>query len=307
MLVQYGLATLRAEWHRSVVCIGTFDGVHLGHRAVIGETVRRAHLAQTPAVVVTFDRHPLAVLAPNRCPEAITSLSDRLELFGELGAAIAVVLTFDEALARMPATQFLDDILVAGLRAGEVVMGHDFAFGKGREGTPEWLASRIATTVAPPVEVGGTRVSSTTIRRLIGEGEVRAARAMLARPHWISGVVVAGEQLGRRIGFPTINVARAAATLVPPDGVYAGACRTGTGVFHAAISIGCRPAVGGTSRAIEAYLLDYPGDDLYGQAVRLDVADRVRDELHTATLDELKAQIERDVAHISATLSARDL
>jgi riboflavin kinase/FMN adenylyltransferase len=207
----------------------------------------------------------------------------------------------------MRATQFLEDILVAGLKATEVVMGHDFAFGKGREGTPEWLTERIATTVASPVEVGGTRVSSTTIRRLICEGDMRGAYAMLARPHWISGVVVAGEQLGRRIGFPTINVARAAATLAPPDGVYAGACRTDLGVFRAAISIGCRPAVGGTSRAIEAHLLDYPGDDLYGQAVRVEVADRVRDEMKTATLDELRAQIERDVAHISATVSVREV
>jgi len=300
MLVQYGLATLGAEWNRSVVCIGTFDGVHLGHRAVIGETVRRAQSVQAPAVVVTFDRHPLSVLAPERCPPEISTLDERLELFAELGVGATLVLSFDRDLSQMGAQQFLDMILRSGLKAHEVVMGHDFAFGKGREGTPEWLAERIATTVAAPLEIEGVRVSSTTIRGLISEGDMEGAATMLARPHWISGVVVTGEQLGRRLGFPTINIARAAVTILPPDGVYSGSCRTPLGVFRAAISIGRRPAVGGTDRAIEAYLLNYPGDDLYGRPVRLEVAARVRDEIQVATLEQLRAQIERDVARISA-------
>jgi riboflavin kinase/FMN adenylyltransferase len=298
MQVHFGLGLLRAEWAESIVCIGTFDGVHLGHRFLISHAVREARASERPSVLVTFDRLPAAVLAPERCPASISSLYQNLAGFERLGVSVAVILEFDRALSQTTAEDFLREAIVGRLKAAELVVGHDFAFGRGREGTSDWLQGRIKTHAAPPFELDGRRVSSSDIRAAVADGRMEDAARMLGRPFEVGGVVVPGEKLGRSLGFPTINVARSFEQVMPLDGVYGGFCRTPAGVFAAAINIGLRPAVGGLNRTIEAYLLDYTGEDLYGCAVALSVAHRLREERRFPSLEALREQMARDVDEV---------
>lgn len=299
MLLHFGTDLLRAEWSAADVCIGTFDGVHLGHQEVIRTAVHRARAAERPCLLVTFDRHPAAVLAPHKKPPAVATLDQNLSVFRSLGVPVCVVLHFDERLASVTAQAFLDELLIDKLRAVEVVVGHDFAMGRGREGDTAWLASRIQTTVVPAFEVGGRRVSSSEVRRAVASGEMETATALLGRPFAIQGVVVAGQRLGRELGFPTINIARSGDQVEPATGIYAGACKTAHGTFRAAVSYGVRPAVAGSAKTLEAYLLDYPGESLYGTTVELGLVSMLREEQNFDTLELLKAQIARDVERVA--------
>ncbi len=300
MQVHFGLELLRAEWPSSVVCVGTFDGVHLGHRAVISSAVTKAIQQELPCIVVTFDRHPAHVLAPERCPKAIESIQDNLEQFSALGVAAAIVIPFTKALSLTPAQEFLDIALVGALKANSIVVGHDFAFGKGREGTPEWLGARIQTDVIPPFELHGTRVSSSAIRSAVEAGHIDEATRLLGRPFAISGIVVAGQKLGRELGYPTANLARSFDQVTPAHGIYIGYAKTPHGVFRTAVSIGTRPAVGGTFLTIEAFLLDYPGYDLYGRSISIALHRRIRNEENFDSLEDLRDQIARDVAEAAS-------
>jgi len=290
--VHFGVELVVPEWPQSVCCIGTFDGVHLGHRQVIGAAVAQARERGLPCILVTFDRHPAAVLNPERCPPAIASLHENLAHFASLGVAIAVVLPFDLQLSQTSAEDFYREVLVGKLRASALVVGHDFAF-----------QERIETRVVPAFEFEGLRVSSSQIRKDIQEGRMEHACELLGRPFQIDGIVVQGEQLGRELGYPTANIARPFAQVLPRDGIYAGTCDTPLGEFRAATSIGRRPTVGGGERTIEAYLLDYPGDSLYGAAVSLHLKHRLRDELHFDSLDSLVEQMDRDVEQVRALLA----
>lgn len=299
MLVHFGLDRCAARWPSAVGCVGTFDGVHLGHRGVLKAAVDVSRAEGVPCVLATFDRHPAALLAPDRCPASLAGLNTNLDCIRETGVDVVVVLAFDEALSRMSAQEFLDEVLRGALRVDRMVVGHDFAFGRGREGTPDWLGARIATEVVPPLEIDGRRVSSSAIREAVAQGNVEGAARLLGRPFAIEGVVVRGQQLGRTLGYPTVNLARSGPQVQPADGVYAGGCDTPLGTFRAAISIGMRPAVGGTERTIEAFLLDYPGESLYGRAVTLQLVRRLRDETPFATVEALVEQIERDVRQVA--------
>ncbi|MCW5944034.1 MAG: riboflavin biosynthesis protein RibF [Fimbriimonadaceae bacterium] len=297
MQVHFGVASLVAEWKASVACVGTFDGVHLGHRAVIERAVARAREREEPAVLVTFDRHPAATLAPDRCPPTVAPLEANLAAFERLGVALAVVMAFDRAMSETPAQTFLDDVLVAGLGATSLVVGRDFGFGRGREGNAEWLAPRIPTEVVPPFLVDGVRASSTGVRQTVLAGDVETAARLLGRPFEVAGVVVSGRKLGRELGYPTANLARSVRQVVPKDGVYAGIARTAQGTFRAAIGVGVRPTVTATpERTIEAFLLDYRGDSLYGSSLSLAFVRRLRDEERFPNLDVLAEQMGRDVA-----------
>ncbi len=293
---------MKSEWRSSVACIGTFDGVHLGHQAVIREAVRTAHAGELPCILVTFDRHPASVLSPLKCPKSIASLQNNLLMFQSLGVAATIVLHFDAELSRMSAERFLREILLGAVRATRVVVGHDFAMGNGREGTPDWLSARLPTYVLPPFEIEGLRVSSSAIRRLIESGEMSEAAKLLGRPFSIDGIVVGGEKLGRQLGYPTANLARSFDQVIPPNGIYAGRMKTPYGSFLAATSIGTRPAVGGVEKTIESYLLDYPGGSLYGSSVELQLEQRLRDELNFPSLTDLTDQIASDVNEVRARL-----
>jgi riboflavin kinase / FMN adenylyltransferase len=300
MQVHFGLELLNAEWANSVVCVGTFDGVHLGHQAVIGRAVNDSAQRELPCIVVTFDRHPAHILSPERCPKAIESLGENLEQFERLGVGVAVVLPFTKELSQTSAQTFFDGALVGALRATRLVVGHDFAFGKGREGTPEWLKARIDTEVVPPYELHGSRVSSSAVRNAIAEGDIEEAERLLGRPFAISGIVVAGQRLGRTLGYPTANLARSFDQVTPAHGIYGGYATTPHGTFRAAVSIGVKPAVGGKDQTIEAFLLDYPGHELYGRNISVSLHRRIREERNFESLEALRQQIARDVAVVAS-------
>jgi riboflavin kinase/FMN adenylyltransferase len=295
MQVHFGVELLRAEWRTSVTCVGTFDGVHLGHQAVIHEAVSHARNKELPCVLVTFDRHPAAILAPSRCPKALAALQENLEAFKALGVSATVVLPFDAELSRMSAERFLREILIGAAKACSIVVGHDFAMGNGREGTTDWLASRIPTTVVSAFEIDGIRVSSSRIREAVAAGRMEEATRLLGRPFALSGVVVGGQKMGRQLGFPTANIARSFDQAIPAQGIYAGWLTSSIGRFMAATSIGVRPAVGGGDQTVEAYLLDYTGDSLYGLAVELELTHRLREERDFPSLEALTLQINVDV------------
>ncbi len=298
MQVHFGAELLHPEWVESVVCIGTFDGVHLGHQQVISTARDTAKGKEMPLVLVTFDRHPATILAPEKAPQPISSIAGNLKMFKSLGVSVAVILPFTVELSQTSADDFLASLIIGTLSATQIVVGHDFAFGFQRKGTPEWLAERIQTTVVPAYGLEGKRISSSQIRFAISTGDFPVAMNLLGRAWGMPGIVVSGKKLGRTLGFPTINIARAFDQIMPPDGIYAGIAETDLGSFVAAISIGTRPSIGTTPRTIEAYLLDFPGDQLYGTSVLLRFHHRIRDERKFDTLESLKKQMTADVANI---------
>jgi riboflavin kinase/FMN adenylyltransferase len=262
------------------VAVGTFDGVHRGHQAVIGELVATGLLP----TIVTFDPHPRMVVGDG--VELLTTLERRLELLAALGIAETLVLPFSPALAQLDAETFARTHLEA-IGAQVVVASASFRFGHDRRGDLALLERLgLATLVAPHVP----GVSSSQIRRLVAAGEVRAAAALLGRPVEVEGTVVAGDARGAGLGFPTANLAAQESLLVPAFGIYAGQARG----QRAAISIGTNPHYGGTQRRIEAFLLDFAGD-LYGERVVVELWERLRDEAVFTSEAELVAQIARDV------------
>lgn len=296
MLLHFGTDTIQPEWDQSVVSIGTFDGVHLGHQDLLRRTVLSAREREWPSIVVTFDRNPTAIVNPEKTPFSIASLNDNCRMIGSLGISLAVILEFNATISRMSAQEFFDKIVIGKLRAAKIVVGHDFAFGNARVGTPEWLSQRIETEIVEPFLVDGERVSSSVIRSKVQAGDVEGVAVLRGAPFEIPGVVVKGQQLGRTIGFPTVNIARSTNQITPKDGIYAGWAKCAGGEFKAAISIGMRPTVAGQNRTIEAFLLDYPGDNLYGQAMTLGLVKRLRDEQKFDSLDALVEQMQHDVA-----------
>ncbi len=298
MLVHFGIENIRAEWKSSTVVVGTFDGVHLGHRALISKTTAEAKLREQPAIIVTFDRHPSTILAPQRVPAQIGTLEQNVINMREAGASACVILPFDAELSRMTAAKFFDDILVDCLHANQILVGHDFGFGNGRQGNAEWLADRIETIVFPPFEIEGQRVSSSLIRKLVTEGQMPEAARYLGRSFSMAGVVVTGFKRGRELGYPTLNLARSTAGLVPNEGVYSGECRTPLGTFKAAISVGRNETFGGHAMTVEAYLLDYPGDEIYGAAVEIRFEKKLRNQVKFDGIEPLKAQMDRDIAQV---------
>jgi riboflavin kinase / FMN adenylyltransferase len=263
------------------VALGTFDGVHRGHRRVI-----EAALAAGPrATVVTFHPHPRTALG--NLVELLSTLERRLELIGELGVPDTLVVEFDLELARLSPEEFASRVL-GEIGAEVVVAGTDFRFGRGRSGDLETL-SRLGFDARPVPLVEG--VSSSLIRQLVRGGELRPAAELLGRPVEVEGTVVAGNQRGGTLGYPTANLAAEPALVVPPHGIYAGA----VGDVRAAVSIGTNPHYGGSERRIEAFLLDFAGD-LYGRRLVLELWERLRDEAVFESEQALVEQIGRDVA-----------
>lgn len=295
MHVHFGLDHLYAEWPDALVCIGTFDGVHLGHQAVICRSIAKARNLGVPCVLVTFDRHPAAILAPEKAPLAIGSIEGNLAEFEALGVDVALVLPFTRELADTSADDFLEQVLRGRVGAKSIVIGHDFAFGHDRVGTPSWLGERIETEVVPPFEVAGKRVSSSEIRNAVANGDVEHAAELLGRPFAISGVVVHGEKIGRQLGYPTANLARSFRQVMPANGIYSGDFTLGEKTYRTAVSVGVRPTFDGTSRTIEAFLIDYEGEEFYGQSATLTFVKRIRDEQRFESVELLKEQMARDV------------
>jgi riboflavin kinase/FMN adenylyltransferase len=296
------------------VTIGAYDGVHLGHRALLHDLSERAAAEGLSTVVVTFDRHPAAVVRPDSAPKQLTSLEQKLELLAECGIDRTLVVPFDEARADESAEEFVQEVLVDQLGARLVVVGEDFHFGHGRKGNVELLRHLGAEHGFEVVGVGLTgdgadAVSSTRIRALIAAGDVAAAALLLGRPHEVRGPVVRGDgRGGPELGFPTANLAVDDDIALPADGIYAGYFTRADGSTHpSAISVGRRPTFyepGSAPVLVEAYLLDFDGD-LYGEAARVSFLEHLRAEQRFETVEALIAQMKADVEATERVLADR--
>jgi riboflavin kinase / FMN adenylyltransferase len=265
------------------VAVGEFDGVHLGHRAVI----------EGSDTVLTFEPHPLVVTHPERAPKLLTSLDVKAELLAEMGVSELVVIPFDNRFAQQSAQVFIDHVLVDTLQAQRVSVGGNFRFGHGAKGRPDLLAAdpRFETRVVTLVEADGEIVSATRIRALVTAGEVELAGRFLGAPFQLRGTVVHGDQRGRTLGFPTANLVPDDALVRPGFGIYAALADGGP----AAVSVGVRPTFGdGNVVLVEAYLIDREVD-LYGHTLRLDFLARLRGERRFDSVDELVEQMRADV------------
>jgi riboflavin kinase/FMN adenylyltransferase len=301
-----------------VVTIGVFDGVHRGHQALIGRAVELARQRGLPTVVLTFDPHPAEVVRPGSHPAQLTTLRRKAELVEQLGADVFCVLPFTAELSRLPADEFVHEVLVERLHVAAVVVGANFTFGFQGAGDVALLrtlghrfgfvAEGADLITVPGNGAGEMAFSSTYIRSCIDAGDVTAAAAALGRPHRLEGIVVRGDGRGRELGYPTANLATTRFAAVPADGVYA--CwfvhtAPGTGEatrLKAAVSVGTNPTFSGRERRVEAFVLDLD-EDLYGQRVALDFVARLRDMERYDTVDALVEQVGVDVARTRELLA----
>jgi riboflavin kinase/FMN adenylyltransferase len=297
MRIVRGLPPVPPEARPAAVALGVFDGVHLGHRAILGTAVAHARAAGLRSIACTFDPHPREVLQPERAPLAITTLDERLALFDGCGLDAAVVLPFTRELAAMEPEAFVKDVLVMRLGAREVVVGFNHRFGRGARGDAGLLRSLgerlgFRTHIAEPLLVEGVAVSSTEIRAALQRGNLDGAARLLGRPYTLQGSIGHGAGRGRTLGFPTANLVPTRPVLVAP-GVYACLAEVAGRKERAVVNIGVRPTFGETTLAVEAYLLDFSGD-IYGQTMTLTFVSRIREERRFPSIDALKAQIEAD-------------
>jgi riboflavin kinase/FMN adenylyltransferase len=284
------------------VTVGVFDGVHLGHRAILERLDSRG----MPGVVLTFDPHPAEVLAPGTDPRLITTIDERLVLLEKAGVGTVGVL--DLALIRhFPPERFVSEVLVDRLGVGCLVVGTDFHFGKDRAGDVPFLfdsgkSHGFEVEVVELLEQGGV-ITSSRIRELIERGEVAVASALLGSRYRVSNVVVRGESRGHGLGFPTANLRPPARKVTPGRGIYAAFAEAGGQTHRAAVNVGVRPTFGGGELLIEAYLLDFEGD-LYGEVLTLEFVERLRPELEFADIDSLVSRITDDVADVRRILGS---
>jgi riboflavin kinase/FMN adenylyltransferase len=286
---------------RAVVTVGAFDGIHLGHRALIAATVAEARRLRLPAVVVTFAPHPAAVLRPERAPALLTTRAEKLEAIASLGADRVVFVPFNRVVADLTAREFVSRLLVDRLDTRHLIIGHDHALGRDRVGDAAVLGELGAefgfeVTVVAPVRVSGGRVSSSRIREALAAGDVRAAEELLGRPYWLSGEVVRGEGRGRELGVPTANLEIEAGKLIPAPGIYAVRAWDGGlgGPHDGVLHVGPRPVFDDARTSVEAHLLDFRGD-LYGKHLRLELIDRVREVRDFDSVGELVSAMRQDV------------
>ncbi|WP_306363956.1 bifunctional riboflavin kinase/FAD synthetase [Nocardia sp. CC227C] len=297
------LDEMPAEWGRCVLTIGVFDGVHRGHAQLISRAVKSAAARGVPAVLMTFDPHPLEVVRPGSHPAQLTTLDRRAELVAELGIDVMVVMPFTQEFMKLTPERYVQELLVDKLHVAEVVVGDNFTFGKQAAGTVDTmreLGGRYGFDTDGVQLLGEHAVtfSSTYIRSCVVAGDMAAAAEALGRPHRVEGIVVRGDGRGKGLGFPTANVAPHLHAAVPADGVYAGwftVLDSGEPVRRmAAVSVGTNPTFDGRNRTVEPHVLDFDGD-LYGKRVAVDFVEQLRGMRKFESVDELVEAIGRDV------------
>lgn len=282
------------------VSVGNFDGVHRGHARIVERLLAAARRVKGPAVVFTFDPHPVRLLRPEQCPPPLTWTDRKAELLAELGVDAMIAYPTDEAFLHLSAREFFDEMIRERLAARAMVEGENFCFGRGREGTIDTLR-QFAGEASMPLDVvkalvlDGDTVSSSRVRRLIAAGDVESAARLLTRPYRIRGMVTHGAGRGAKIGFPTANL-EAIDTLLPAQGVYAGAAHINSSRFAAAINLGPNPTFGEGAVKVEVHLINFH-DSLYGQPLEVEFLARLRDVRPFAGIDELKKQLARDIEH----------
>jgi riboflavin kinase/FMN adenylyltransferase len=306
MQVVYGHHNAPA-WDGAAIAIGNFDGVHLGHRALIARARQLADANAALTVVLTFDPHPSALLAPARSPLMLTSIERRIELLAAAGVDAVVVEPFTRELAGVAPNAFVDDVVIFALRARAIIVGYDFSYGQGRTGTVEALRAHgvhagIEVAVVPPVTVDGEVCASTKVRSHLRAGDLGRAERMLGRPWDVDGVVVHGAERGRAIGVPTANIDPEVELAIAP-GIYAVTLSVEGGpAMPAVASLGTNPTFVDAGRLVlEVHVLDWDGE-IYDRRVRTTFIARLRDELKFDSVDALVAQIQRDIVAARAAL-----
>jgi len=309
-----GLDDVPDGWGPSVVTIGVFDGVHLGHQRIVRRAAELGAELGLPVVVVTFDPHPDEVVRPGKHPPLLGTARQRAELLAGLGVDAVCVLPFTRAFSELGPDEFVHTVLVDRLHAARVVVGEDFRFGYRAAGDVALLAElgekyEFTAEGVPLLADNGVRISSSEIREKLAAGDMPAAAHDLGRPHRVEGVVIRGHRRGRSLGFPTANLETAAHTAIPADGIYAGWLTSldaaGREAEHwpAAISVGTNPTFDGTERSVEAYALDRDDLDLYGVHVAVDFVARLRGMVRFDSVDDLVAQMHRDAREARAVIS----
>ena len=294
---------------RTVLTLGNFDGAHLGHQAIIRGAVAKAREVGAECVALTFEPHPVAVLAPDRAPPMIQTLHDRLGSLRDLGVDVTVLQRFTLDFATLDPEAFVRDFLLRHIDVEHVVVGYNVNFGRARAGSAETLRALgtrlgFGVDVVGPVSIpgDGAQVSSTRLRELIQAGDMAGARRVLGRPHAIRGRVVVGDRRGRTLGFPTANLRLRRGLLLPPDGVYAVVGEVDGRSHEGVLNIGVRPTFGGRQRTIEVHLLDFAGD-LYRRWLVVKVIERLRGEASFSGPEALRAAITADVARARRILA----
>jgi len=302
MVIFRQLNGIKHKFPRVIIALGTFDGVHLGHQAIISRAVKAAREKKSTSVVLTFSRHPLSVIDPERAPKQIVGFHQKASLIASLGVDVLLAIRPSPEFLKTPPERFID-LLFAQIDPLSIVIGPNYSFGFKGRGTPEMLSIAAArhgckVEIHPIVEVGGVICSSTMIRQFIAGGDMRNAARLLGRPPSLYGRVVPGLQRGRTLGFPTANLNPPCGILLPPNGVYAATVDVEGRRFIGAANIGINPtfkAFGEIySRRVEVHLLNYTGD-LYGKNIEVAFWDRLRPETAFSTVDALKKQISEDI------------
>jgi len=287
--------------HGSIfLAIGVFDGVHLGHQAVISTSTSHARSADGTPVVITFDPHPLKVLRPRNAPHLLTATQHKIALIRDLGVEHLLVINFDKKFAATPPENFIEQLVIHSRPLREICVGHEWSFGKDRRGNLDLLKKLGAqfdfdVVGIPPVKVNGAVVSSTAIRQAVEKGDFAKAAAMLGRDYTILGTVKAGDKLGKKLGYPTANLS-AHSEQFPPNGVYLVEARIQGVFYHGVVNLGYRPTIssGKSERVLEIYLLDFDRD-IYGENVEVRFVRYLRPERKFDSLEALVGQIELDV------------
>jgi riboflavin kinase / FMN adenylyltransferase len=299
----------RQRYRGCVLSIGNFDGVHRGHQVILGRLIESAREAGVPAVVLTFEPHPLTLVSPENCPPRLTTADRKAALLGECGVDVVIEYPTDWDLLQLSPEEFFERFVVEEFAARGLVEGPNFNFGRGRSGNVETLRHLcgergMSLEVVTPADDGEEMISSSRIREALTAGHVERAASLLGRSYCLSGTVGDGAGRGRVLGFPTANLQRIE-TLIPADGVYAGTLSTDTARWPAAIHIGPNPTFQDGERKVEAHLLDFSGD-LYGQSAELEFLHRVRETRRFADQAELQAQLQTDVARVRELLTGPD-
>jgi riboflavin kinase/FMN adenylyltransferase len=289
----------------SVVTLGNFDGIHLGHQALITAAVTDSKKLGLPSVVLTFEPHPLSVLAPDRKPKLILAHKDKMQLLQGFGVDIVAVQHFDLAFAKISAEDFVGELLTRRLKARKLWVGKDLRFGQGRKGGVEDLQRwgkelGFEVAIVEPILVDGDRVSSSRIRQFLSDGRVDEVQAMLGRYHFVSGRVVEGQRRGKDLGFPTANLSPRTEVL-PGDGIYATLFHLGGRVLPSVSSIGVNPTFGAGPRTVESFIMGFD-ENIYGETVQLSFVKRIRNEIKFSSVPNLIAQIRDDVRDAEAIL-----
>lgn len=292
----------------AVITVGTFDGVHLGHRAILSRVARRAGERSLPSVLVTFEPHPLDVVNPSAAPLLLSTANEKLELVAECGIDYAVILPFTPSLAALDPSAFVEKLLLDRYCLRELLIGHDHGFGRGRSGDIHVLRQLgerfdFGVEMVEAVSVNGAPVSSSAIRRAITSGDLESARRLLGRRYSFSGRVIHGDQRGVRLGFPTLNIALGTSRkLLPPIGVYAILLESERGTFGGMMNLGPRPTFDDPVLSLEVHLFDAIGD-WYDAPVRIEFVSRLRDTIRFDSVDALVAQLRADEHAARAALT----